>query len=167
VVHLRNWHWQAKNISMDVWFDVFVKLFEQHPDLKIVTIGGSTDHTVEHPNFVDLRTAGLNSQQMKLLCDTARCFVGIDSGPFQCAAASDTHLIALLTHLRTERIMPHRKWQLGHNATAIETQEECKGCNDRQQLPVRQIVCEKGNYPCTNNFDTQSIAEAILKTLKD
>lgn len=166
VVHMRNWHWGAKNISMDVWFDVFIKLFEHDPDLKIVTIGGPTDHSVEHPNFVDLRGNGvLNSQQMMLLCNSARCFVGIDSGPFQCAAASDTQIVALLTHLYPHRIVPYRKWEIGHNATAIQTLEDCAGCNDRQQLPVRQIVCEKGNYPCTNNFDTQAIADAILKTL--
>lgn len=165
VIHMRNWHWQAKNVSLDVWFDVFAKLFEERDDFKIVTIGGHTDHTVEHPNFVDLRNAGLNSQQMKLLCDDAACFVGIDSGPFQCAAASNTHIVALLTHLRPERIIPDRKWQRGHNVTVIQTNEDCRGCADRQQLPVRQINCEKGNYPCVNNFDTDKIAKSILKTL--
>ena len=166
VVHMRNWHWQAKNISLDVWFEIFTKLFEERDDFKIVTIGGPTDHSVEHPNFVDLRGTGvLTSQQMKLLCDDAACFVGIDSAPFQCAAASKTHIVALLTHLRPERIIPYRKWELGNNVTTIQTQEECRGCADRQELPVRQIVCEKGDYPCTRNFDTQAIADAILKKL--
>ena len=27
VVHMRNWHWSAKNITMAVWLNVFVKLF--------------------------------------------------------------------------------------------------------------------------------------------
>lgn len=166
VVHMRNWHWQAKNISMDVWFDIFVKLFEKKPNLKIVTIGGATDHSVEHPNFIDLRGNGvLNSQQMMLLCDQAQCFVGIDSGPFHCAAASMTKIIALLTHLQPEYILPHRAYVPGYKAVAITTNEECRGCNDRQQHPVRQIVCEKGNYPCVNNFNTEAIAEEILRTL--
>jgi ADP-heptose:LPS heptosyltransferase len=91
--------------------------------------------------------------------------VGIDSGPFHCAAASKTHIVALLTHLKAERIIPERKWMKGYDVTAIETLEDCRGCNDRQALPVRQLVCEKGNYPCTTNFDTQAIANAILKTL--
>jgi len=149
---------------MSVWFDVLVKLLEQHDDIKIVTVGGATDHTVEHPNFVDLRDQ-LNSQQIKVLCDGAACFVGIDSGPFQCAAASETHIIALLTHLLPEHIIPYRKWELGNNCTAVSTNEDCTGCNDRQQHPVRQIVCEKGNYPCTSNFDTETIAQSILRTL--
>ena len=164
---MRNWHWAAKNIDLSVWFDVFAKLFEERDDFKIVTIGGHTDHTVDHPNFVDLRNEKLTSQEMMLLCDDAACFVGIDSGPFQCAAASKTHIVALLTHLNPSRIIPDRKWVQGHEVTAIETSEDCRGCNDRQQMPVRQIVCEKGNYPCTNNFDTQAIADAILNQLKE
>ena len=164
VVHMRNWHWQAKNIDLAVWFDVFAKLFETRDDFAIVTVGGTTDHTVEHPNFVDLR-GELNSQEMMLLCNDAAAFVGIDSGPMQCAAASDTNIVALLTHLLPERIMPFRKWDTGYKATAISSSEDCTGCNDRQQHPVRQIVCEKTDYPCTRNFDTNAIAEAILKTL--
>ena len=167
VVHMRNWHWGAKNISMDIWFDVYAKIFEQTTDFKVVCVGGSTDHAVEdHPLFFDARNR-YNSQQLKYLCDHARCFVGIDSGPFQCAAASSTHIIGLLTHLLPGYIMPYRKRELGYNTTAIPTEENCRGCNSRQARPVRQINCEKTNYPCTNNFDTDTIADAILRQLKD
>ena len=166
VVHMRNWHWGAKNIALDVWFDVYAKLFEQTADLHIVCVGGNTDHYVDHPLFFDARDR-YNSQQLKYLCDHAHAFVGIDSGPMQCAAASSTHIVALLTHLRPERIVPHRRSDTNWNATAIQTLEDCAGCNDRQARPVRQIVCEKGNYPCTNNFDAEAIATAILNTLKE
>ena len=164
VVHLRNWHWTAKNISMDVWLEVFGKLFEQRTDFKIVTVGGPTDHFVDHPLFVDLR-GKLNSQQIKHLCDHARCFVGVDSGPFHCAAASKPHIIGLLTHLDPGVIMPHRKFELGYNSTAIVTEEDCRGCNRDQARPVRQLVCKKGNTPCNANFDADTIAQAILRTL--
>lgn len=166
VVHMRQWHWGAKNISMDTWFDIYAKLFEQRTDFKVVCVGGQTDQSVEHPLFVDLR-GRYNSQQIKYLCDHARCFVGIDSGPFACAAASSTHIVALLTHLRPERIIPYRNNKLGYNCTAIPTLEDCSGCNDRQQRPVRQLVCHKNTFPCTGNFDTEKIASAILTTLKD
>jgi ADP-heptose:LPS heptosyltransferase len=164
VVHMRNWHWQAKNISMDTWFEIFARVFETNDSVKIVCVGGSTDHFVEHPNFVDCRNT--TSQQIKSLCDRARCFVGIDSAPYQCAAASQTHIISLLTHLLPERIVPYRKWEPGYNTTNIQTQEDCAGCNDRQQRPIRQIVCEKNDFPCTRNFNTGDIADAILRTLK-
>lgn len=171
VVHMRNWHWTAKNISMDVWFDVYAKLFEQRTDFKVVCVGGPTDFYIEeHPLFVDARTK-LNDQQIKYLCDGAKAFVGIDSGPYWAASASNTHIVALLTHLRPELILPYRNnfntefGILGQNCTAIQTQEDCKGCNDVQARPVRQLVCKKGNTPCNNNFDTQAIADAILKQL--
>jgi ADP-heptose:LPS heptosyltransferase len=158
VVHLRNWHWAAKNISMDIWLEVFGKVFEQRADFKIVTVGGRSDHFVDHPLFLDRRNV-YNSQQIKYLCDQAACFVGIDSGPFHCAAASSTHIIGLLTHLRPERIMPQG------NHTAITTLEDCAGCNDTQQRPIRQLVCKKTTTPCNNNFDTVAIAQAILGQL--
>lgn len=164
VVHMRNWHWAAKNISIDIWLDVFAHLFEQTTDVKVVCVGGETDHALEHPLFFDARNR-YNSQQMKYLCDHARCFVGIDSGPFHCAAASSTHIIGLLTHLDPGVIMPHRKYELGYNSTAIPTNEDCRGCNSRQARPVRQIVCEKGNFPCTSNFDIELIANAIVRQL--
>lgn len=163
VVHLRNWHWPAKNITMDVWLEVFGKLFEERADFKIVCTGGSTDHFVDHPLFYDAR--GWNTQEMKYLCDHAACFVGIDSGPFHCASASSTHIIGLLTHLDPGLIMPHRKYELGYKSTAIVTEEDCRGCNKDQVRPVRQLVCPKGNTPCNNNFDTDVIVKAILAQL--
>jgi ADP-heptose:LPS heptosyltransferase len=167
VIHMRNWHWGAKNISMDVWFSVLEKLFTERTDFKIVCVGGKTDHYVDHPLIFDGRDH-YNDQQLKYLMDHAACFVGIDSAPFHCAAASKTHIVALLTHLAPACIMPYRGFkgsELGCRSTVIQTQEDCRGCNERQQTPVRQIVCEKGNTPCTANFDTDAIASAILRQL--
>lgn len=163
VVHIRNWHWPAKNISLDIWLDVFGQLFEERADFKIVCVGGPSDHIVDHPLFIDGRK--YNSQQLKYLCDHANAFVGIDSGPFQCAAASNTHIVALLTHLHPDRILPFRDGKLGHNCTVIRTLEDCAGCNDIQQRPIRQLVCGKTTFPCANNFDSTAIAQAILKQL--
>ncbi len=165
VVHMRQWHWAAKNIGLDVWFSVFEKLFEQTTDFKIVCVGGSTDFAVkDHPLFVN-RVGKYNSQQMKLLCDSAQCFVGIDSGPFQCAAASKTHIVALLTHLHPDRILPYRNGKLGDNCTAVQTTIDCRGCNDTQQRPVRQLTCKYSDFRCSNLFDTDAISQAIYKTL--
>ena len=164
VVHLRNWHWSAKNISMDVWLEVFEQVFSKRADFRVVCVGGTTDNFVDHPLFFDARDR-YNSQQLKYLCDHAQCFVGIDSGPYWCAAASKTHIIALLTHLKSERILPYRKWERGYHATSVQTQEDCAGCNDIQTRPVRQLVCKKVTTPCNNNFDTGTIAQQILKQL--
>ena len=166
VVHMRNWHWAAKNIDINIWFSVFEQLFNERTNFKIVCVGGNTDYFIQdHPLFVDLR-GRYNNQQLKYLCDHARAFVGIDSGPFQCAAASKTHIIALLTHLKPERILPYREGEMGYNCTAITTRETCAGCNDLQARPIRQIVCQHGDYRCAANFDAKKIATAILEQLK-
>lgn len=168
VVHMRNWHWTAKNISMDVWLEVFGKLFEQRADFKIVCVGGTTDNFVDHPLFFDAR-ARYNSQQLKYLCDHARCFVGIDSGPYWCAAASTAPIVALLTHVGPYSIVPYRTKnkvsEMGYRTTSIVTEEDCRGCNTEQARPVRQLICKKGTTPCNNNFNTDLIVESILKQI--
>jgi len=161
VVHMRNWHWAAKNISIQTWLDVYTKLFTERADFKVVCVGGPTDFYIEdHPLFFDAR-GKYNSQQLKYLCDHAQCFVGIDSGPYWCASASKTPMVALLTHLRPEVIQPSRIAEFA----AIQTQEDCRGCNDVQQRPIRFIDCKKSTYPCTSNWDTDLIANTILTHL--
>ena len=169
VVHMRNWHWELKNMNLQTWFDVYAQVFEQHDDIKVVCVGGPTDHYIDLPMFVDLR-GNLTPQQLMLLMDDARCFVGTDSAPYHCAAASDTHVIALLTHLHPDRILPIRNRGLatgpGWNATAVSAEVDCVGCNDRQARPVSQIICERGTMPCKDSFDSKKIATAILEQLK-
>ena len=164
VVHIRQWHWALKNMAWETWFAVFERLFTKHTDFKIVCVGSNTDGFVEHPLFVDARDR-LNIQQQKLLMDHAICFVGIDSGPFHVAAASRTHIIALQTHLRPERILPYRREMFGYNTTAIMSNVECAGCNDNQARPVRQVVCKHGDYRCKDSFDAERIANNILEIL--
>ena len=164
VIHIRQWYWALKNMSWDTWYAVFEQLFSARTDFKIVTVGSAQDGTVNHPLFVDAREK-LNIQQQKLLMDRARCFVGIDSGPYHIAAASDTHIVSLHTHLLPERILPHRKRVMGYNTTAILSNVDCVGCNDAQQRPIRQVVCQYGDFRCSNNFDPNRIATCVLELL--
>jgi ADP-heptose:LPS heptosyltransferase len=165
VVHMRNWHWGAKNITMAVWLNVFVKLFEARTDFKVVCVGSKNDGFVdEHPSFVDARDR-FNIQQQKCLCDHAQAFVGIDSSPYWAAAASKTHIVSLSTLFRNEQVMPFRNLVPAYNCTPIVTQEDCAGCWETLPTPVRQPYCKKGTTPCNNNFDIEAIANAILKQL--
>ena len=159
VVHIRQWHWPLKNMSWDTWYEVFEKLFTERTDFKIVCVGTEQDGHVEHPLFVDARNK-LNIQQQKLLLDQARCFVGIDSGPYHVATASDTRIISLHTHLLPERIVP--EWK---SVMAIQSNVDCVGCNDHQQRPIRQVVCKHGDYRCKDNFNAGRIANNILEIL--
>lgn len=160
MIHIRQWHWALKNMSWDTWYAVFEQLFTERTDFKIVTVGSAQDGTVEqHPLFADAREV-LNVQQQKLLMDRARCFVGIDSGPYHIASASSTHMISLHTHLLPERIAP--TWK---TVTPIVSTVDCVGCNDNQQRPVRQVVCKYGDFRCSTSFDATRIANNILEIL--
>lgn len=164
-VHMRNWHWPLKNIDIDVWSEIFVKVFEKTTDYKIVCVGGPTDYAfADHPLIVDAR-AKYTPQQLAYFLNSARCFVGIDSGPFQIAAASNTHVIGLLTHNPPETIMPIRKLDNNWNSTAIQSSVDCVGCNVEQARPVRGINCKHGDFRCNKTWDTDRIANTILGQL--
>lgn len=159
VIHIRQWYWPLKNMSWDTWYAVFERLFTERTDLKVICVGTAQDGYVDHPLFVDARDH-LNIQQQKLLMDNARCFVGIDSGPYHIAVASKTHIISLHTHLLPERIAPQHK-----PYTAIKSDVDCVGCNDAQQRPIRQVICKYGDFRCSNNFNAERIANNILEIL--
>ena len=159
VVHIRQWYWPLKNMSWDTWYAVFERLFTARTDFKIVCVGTAQDGFVEHPLFVDARDQ-LNIQQQRLLMDQARCFVGIDSGPYHIAVASQTHIISLHTHLLPERIAPQHKLY-----TAIKADIDCVGCNDHQARPVSQVICKHGDFRCKDKFNADRIANNILEIL--
>ena len=159
VVHIRQWYWPLKNMSWDTWYAVFERLFTAITDFKIVCVGTAQDGFVEHPLFVDARDQ-LNIQQQRLLMDQARCFVGIDSGPYHIAVASQTHIISLHTHLLPERIAPQHKLY-----TAIKADIDCVGCNDHQARPVSQVICKHGDFRCKDKFNADRIANNILEIL--
>ena len=159
VIHIRQWYWELKNMSWDTWYAVFEQLFTARTDFKIVCVGSTSDGFVEHPLFVDARDQ-LNVQQQKLLMDRARCFVGIDSGPYHIAVASKTHIISLHTHLLPERIAPQHKLY-----TAIKSEVDCVGCNDHQARPVSQVICKHGDFRCKDNFSAERIANNVLEIL--
>lgn len=163
-VHMRNWHWALKNIDVEIWCDIFARVFEKNADIKIVCVGGPTDIYLEHPLIVDAR-ARYTPQQLAYFLNSAKCFVGIDSGPFQIAAASSTHVIGLLTHNPPENIMPIRRMDPGWHSTAIQADIDCVGCNVNQARPVRGINCIHGDFRCNKMWDTQKIADAILEQL--
>lgn len=159
VVHIRQWYWALKNMSWDTWYAVFEKLFTERVDFKIVCVGTSQDGFVDHPLFVDARDK-LSVQQQKLLMDNAECFVGIDSGPYHIAAASSARIVSLHTHLLPERITPQ------HNLVIpIQSDVPCVGCNDKQDRPVRQVICQYGDYRCSNFFNADKITKSILEFL--
>lgn len=164
-IHMRNWNWQLKNIDIDIWAEIMGKVFAKRTDFKFVTVGGPTDFSLDHPLVVNYN-ARYTPQQLAYFFDSARCFVGIDSAPFQIAGASNVHIIGLLTHNPPAYIMPIRKFDNNWRNTAIQADVACVGCNVKQTRPIRGIVCEHGDYRCTKTWNTDKIADTILEHLK-
>lgn len=164
-VHMRQWHWELKNIKPEVWLDIFAKLFETTIDYKIVFVGGQTDGAIEHPLMIN--TCGRYSpQELKCLLEHAACFVGIDSGPYAIATTTKTPMVSLLSHMPPSTIIPIRDNTNGLNALVVQADLECVGCYERQQRPVSQIICERGDYACNKTWDTDKIVRAITNYLK-
>lgn len=165
VVHMRKWHWELKNISADVWFKIFEGIFTDTVDYKIVTVGGPSDSTLAgHPLFVNANgkyTLG----QLKHLMDHASCFVGIDSAPFAVAGASNVPIVALLSHMNPQSILPYRQGVKGQNCRVVQADVPCVGCYERQPRPVQGISCAN-NYECTYKWDTDVIVKTILGRVK-
>lgn len=159
-VHMRRWHHPAKNISRQVWASFFRIILQEFPNLSIVCLGGPQDLGIsDPPHFHDMRGM-LNLQQLRYLLDSAACFVGPDSAPFHCAGASKAPIVALLTHLLPERIMPKRcDSTLNY---AIMSRQECIGCNDLQKRPLQRFVCFKNTFPCVEDFDPSAIAAPVI-----
>jgi ADP-heptose:LPS heptosyltransferase len=164
-VHMRQWHWELKNIKQEVWLDIFAKLFEATIDYKIVFVGGEADGAIDHPLMIN--TCGrYNPQELKYLLDHAACFVGIDSGPYAIATASAAPVVALLSHMKPSTIIPIRANRAGTKTQVVQADLPCVGCYERQARPISGIVCERGDFACNATWDTTAISTAILNNLK-
>lgn len=163
-VHMRNWYWDLKNIKLEVWLDVINDLYKLHPDLKIVAVGGETDYCMELPHMIDAR-AMFTPGELCYLMDRAKCFVGIDSAPLHIAGASETGIVALLSHMYPNKVLPYRNGVLGDRCEVVQADVGCLGCHSRQTRPVRQIICERSDFACNRLWDTAKIVAAVEKFL--
>lgn len=164
-IHMRQWHWELKNIQPQVWFDMMIALFEQTIDYKLVCVGGPTDFAVDHPLVIN-HNGRYNAAETKYILEHASCFVGIDSGPFHCAGATDVPILALLNHIQPQYILPYRNGVLGDNCHVIQAGVDCVGCHERQPKPVRSIECEHGDYRCNLTWNGTQIANKIIEIIK-
>lgn len=163
-VHMRNWYWDLKNIKSEVWHGVFEQLHEKHPGLKILAVGGNSDLVLDLPYMIDVRSL-FQPGDLRYLMDHAKCFVGIDSAPFHIAGASKTGIVALLSHMHPNKVLPFRNGEMGWGCQVVQAQVDCLGCHSRQPRPVRQITCERGDFACNRLWDVDAIVSAVARFL--
>jgi ADP-heptose:LPS heptosyltransferase len=169
VVHMRRWAWENKNVTPETWTVMFAWLEAAYPDTKIVSVGSQYDlhaPSGQGPRYVDLNEQ-LSIGEIKYLISHAKCFVGGDSGPYHIAATTKTPIIALLTHLAPEQILPWRDGEFGKDVQVVQSRVPCLGCYARQKPPVRALVCENTEqWACNKSFSVEDITQALDNILK-
>jgi ADP-heptose:LPS heptosyltransferase len=169
VIHMRRWAWENKNVDPLIWTVLMAWVEATHPDCKIISVGAQYDMRVptsQGNQYIDL-VGQLTLGELKHLIAGAKCFIGGDSGPYHVACSTDTPIIALLSHLAPEQILPWRDGEFGKNVEVVQSKVPCVGCYSRQVAPVRNLVCEsQEQWACAKHFDSLDInnkLDAILK----
>ena len=169
VVHMRRWAWENKNVSPETWTMIMAWMEATHPDIKMISVGAQYDMkmpTNSGPRYIDL-VDQLTLGEIKHLIANARCFIGGDSGPYHIAATTDTPILAMLSHLAPEQILPWRDGEFGKNVHVVMSKVPCTGCYARQTPPVRNLVCENSEqWACAKKFDFMELTETLGKILK-
>lgn len=166
VVHMRRWAWENKNIDMQIWSALFTRLQHKYPDLTIVTVGAKYDMTVPAGKGYANLVGQLSVGEIQYLISRARAFIGPDSGPFHIAGTTKTPIVALISHLLPEQILPWREGEFGKDITVILSDVGCTGCYARQKPPVAQLECENDEkWACSRSFDNLKMFNALEEIL--
>jgi ADP-heptose:LPS heptosyltransferase len=169
VIHMRRFAWENKNVDPAIWDQFCQVLRDKYPDLRIVSVGAQYDLRASgHPNMIDL-VDQLSLGEMSQLIAGAKCFVGGDSGPYHVACTTNTPIVALLTHMFPEQILPWRgNNEFGKDVTVVQSQVPCLGCYARQKPPVTGagLTCENPvQWECNRKFDHEQMISAVEKYL--
>jgi ADP-heptose:LPS heptosyltransferase len=160
VVHMRRWAWENKNIDLQLWGSLIALLEVKYPDLKFVSVGAQHDYKLAgagKDNWIPLNDE-LSLGQIKCLIAGAKAFIGSDSGPFHIAGTTNTPIVAMLSHVMPQHILPWRNNKFGDRVWVAQSTVECVGCYSRQQTPVRNLTCEnKQQWACNKEFDGNEI----------
>ncbi len=170
VFHMRRWAWENKNMDPQMWTMLMAWMEGAFPDVKIVTVGAQYD--MRAPSAVGNRYIDLVDQlsigEIRHLIANAQAFVGGDSGPYHIACTTDTPIVALLSHLDPEQILPWRSGEFGKDVHVVKSRVPCTGCYARQVAPVRNLVCEQPKdqeWLCNRSFDFQEISNALTQAI--
>lgn len=170
VFHMRRWAWENKNMDPQIWTLIMAWMEAAYPDMKMVTVGAQYDMRAPAKvsnKYVDL-VEQLSIGEIRHLIANASVFIGGDSGPYHIACTTDTPIVALLSHLDPEQILPWRDGEFGKNVHVVKSQVPCTGCYSRQKPPVRNLVCEQPKdqeWLCNRSFDFQTITDNIAKAI--
>jgi len=107
-----------------------------------------------------LRAAGRGSreiattlEELVALCETARLFVGGDTGPMHFAAAVGTPIVAIFGPTSSDRNGPFRREDI-----VVERRLSCRPCYERERCPLE-------HWQCILDITVDHVLEACRKRL--
>jgi ADP-heptose:LPS heptosyltransferase len=104
----------------------------------------------------------LSLGEIQYLISQARGFIGPDSGPFHIAGTTKTPIVALISHLLPEQILPWRDGEFGKDITVVLSDVPCVGCYARQKPPVNNLTCENDQqWACNRAYDNLKMFQAM------
>jgi hypothetical protein len=167
---MRQWAWENKNMDPVMWTMVMAWIEASYPDVTMISVGSQYDSRMPHGEgirYVDM-VEQLSLGEIRHLIDGAEFFIGGDSGPYHIAATTSTPIVALLSHLAPEQILPWRDGEFGKGVHVVQSKVSCVGCYARQTPPVRNLVCEQPadqQWLCNKSFDFNQITQELALIL--
>lgn len=83
-----------------------------------------------------IREIPTNLEELVALCESARLFVGGDTGPMHFAAAVGTPIVAIFGPTSSDRNGPFRREDV-----VVERRLSCRPCYERERCPLEHLQC--------------------------
>jgi len=100
-----------------------------------------------------VREIATTLEELPALCETARLFVGSDTGPLHFAAAVGTPIVAIFGPTSSDRNGPFRREDI-----VVERRLSCRPCNEPDQCPLQ-------HWQCMADITVEHVYEACRKRL--
>jgi ADP-heptose:LPS heptosyltransferase len=163
VVHKPARRTPQRYLPLTLWKRVIAGLLSRE-GLRIVQVGTSDDEVLEdHPRLLDHR-GRYSLQELHLLIQSSRLFLGGDSGPSHVAAASRAPMAVFYTNAHHEFRRPLRS---AGAFLPLTPAIECYGCQAQHPMPGAHTYCARGDHACVDRFDADDVVRRVLALLDE
>ena len=143
LIHPNSSEWKTRTWKTENWQKLVNLIQRDHPDYKLVSVGGDRDiikeiKTQKMDNHVVLDNCIDMYNKLSLLetihlMNNSKMLISMDTGAIHIAGATDIHIFGIFTVVNSQYRLPYFKGELGYNCTAIDS-EECDCCYDQKIL---------------------------------
>lgn len=153
--------WPNRTLPAVWWEELVIRLCDT--GFPVVITGSAHDHLVQEPRAFNVRGRLSLAQQLSLI-ESARCFIGGESGLATAAGATESPIVNLYALTRGELWLPFRHGEMGWNFHSVTPDIECFGCASRQGA-VEYFDCERGTRACLELFDPAHVVQVVTQAI--